>query len=68
MAELHVLAPRDGRTVETTIESANNDDMVECLIIGTNSEGDFVFFSSGMGNRDGLWLVEKARNWIMQGE
>lgn len=68
MAELHVLAPRDGRTVETTIESAKNDDMVECLIIGTNSDGDFVFLSSGMSNRDGLWLIEKARNWIMNGK
>lgn len=65
MAELHVLAPRDGRTVQTAIESAKQDDMVECLIIGTNSDGDFVFLSSGMSNRDGLWLIEKARDWIM---
>lgn len=68
MAELHVLAPRDGRTVQTAIESAKQDDMVECLIIGTNSDGDFVFLSSGMSNRDGLWLIEKARDWIMNGE
>lgn len=67
-ADLHVLAPRDSRTVETVIESAKQDDMVECLIIGTNADGDFVFRSSGMGNRDGLWLIEKARNWVMNGE
>jgi hypothetical protein len=67
-ADLHVLAPRDNRTVDSTLAGAQEDDLVECLVIGTNSAGDFVFRSSGMGNRDGLWLIEKARDWVMKGE
>lgn len=66
-AELRVLAPRDGRTVDTALEAAQQADLIECLIIGTDSNGDFVFRSSGMGGRDGLWLIEKAREWVMKG-
>jgi len=66
MAELHVLAPRDGRTVEVTLEGAAEDGLIECLVIGTDSDGQFVFRSSGMSNRDGLWLIEKAREWVMR--
>ena len=67
-AELRVLAPRDGRTVDNMLEAARQDGMIECLIIGTDADGEFVFRSSGMGNRDGLWLIEKAREWVMKGE
>ena len=67
-ADLHVLAPRDNRTVESTLEGAREDGMVECLIIGLNSDGEFVFKGSGMGVRDALWLIEKARDWVMKGE
>lgn len=66
-ADLVVLAPRDGRTVENMLEYAKKNNLVECLIIGTDSDGEFVFLSSGMGNRDGLWLIEKAREWVMRG-
>lgn len=66
-ADLHVLAPRDNRTVENTLEGARDDNLVECLIVGTDASGEFVFRCSGMGNRDGLWLIEKAREWVMRG-
>lgn len=67
-AELRVLAPRDGRTVDNMLEAAQQDGMIECIIIGTDAAGDFVFRSSGMSNRDGLWLIEKARKWVLEGE
>jgi len=66
MAELHVLAPRDSRTVEMTLESVAEDGLIECLVLGTDADGGFVFRSSGMSNRDGLWLIEKAREWVMR--
>jgi len=66
-ADLHVLAPRDNRTVESTLEGAQSDNMVELLVIGTDANGEFVFRTSGMSNRDGLWLIEKAREWVMRG-
>lgn len=62
------LAPRDNRTVKTTLKQAANTNFVECLVIGIDDEGEFVFLSSGMSNRDGLWLAEKAKRWIMEGE
>lgn len=67
-ADLHVLAPRDNRTVETTLDGALEDGMVECLVIGLNSDEEFVFRCSGMSSRDALWLIEKARDWVMKGE
>lgn len=62
------LAPRDNRTVKSTLDKAAETNFVECLVIGMDDEGKFVFLSSGMSNRDGLWLAEKAKRWIMEGE
>lgn len=67
-AELRVLAPRDGRTVNNILESAREDGLIECLIIGTDANGDFVYLDSGIGNRDALWLLEKGRKWVLEGE
>ena len=67
-ADLHVLAPRDNRTVENTLEGAQNDNLVELLAIGTDIDGDFVYRDSGLSRRDALWLIEKAREWVMRGD
>jgi hypothetical protein len=67
-ADLYALAPRDNRTVESTLEGVRSEDLVECLVIGLDSDGDFVFKGSGMCMRDALWLIEKARDWVMKGE
>jgi len=65
-ADLHVLAPRDNRTVESTLEGAQSDNLVELLAIGTDIDGEFVYRDSGLSRRDALWLIEKAREWVMR--
>lgn len=67
-ADLHVLAPRDNRTVDSTLDGAQQDGLIECLVVGTDANGEFVFRCSGMGNRDALWLLEKGRKWVLEGE
>lgn len=67
-AELRILAPRDGRTVDNMLESAQQAGMIECIIIGSDANGEFVYLDSGIGNRDALWLLEKGRNWVLEGE
>jgi len=67
-ADLHVLAPRDNRTVESALGGAQSDNLVELLAIGTDVDGEFVYRDSGLSRRDALWLIEKAREWVMRGE
>lgn len=64
-AELRVLAPREGRTVAGILETAASTGMVECIILGTDADGELVFLNSGVSIRDALWLIEAGRDDVM---
>lgn len=52
-------------TAEQAINSALGLDFSEVIIIGFDSEGDFLVRSSRMTNADALWLAELLKKYAM---
>lgn len=51
--------------VGQALDHQRQDDLQEVLILGFDKNGEFVLRSSRMNKKDGLWLIELARNHIL---
>jgi hypothetical protein len=58
-------APERGSTVEDLLSRAVDRDLTDALVLGYDTDGDFVYLSSAMTRAEALYLVELARNRIM---
>lgn len=55
--------------VEQAVDSLQHrkGDLTDVLIIGYDTDGDFFTRSSHMTRAEALWLLEKAREWVLNG-
>ena len=42
-------------------------EVTDVLMVGYDSTNDFISFSSRMTRADALFLLEKAKDWVMRG-
>jgi hypothetical protein len=42
-------------------------EVTDVLIVGYDTDNDFISFSSKMTRADAVWLLEKAKQWAMDG-
>lgn len=52
-------------TADQALDSAKSLNLVDVMIIGYDTDGDFVLRSSRMDRKDALWLSELAKMWAM---
>lgn len=43
------------------------DDLTEAVIVGFSEKGDFCMYSNEVSRKDTLWLLEKAKQYILEG-
>lgn len=53
---------------EQALNTALQKDFKEVMICGFDNEGNFVSLNSKMSRRDGLWVIENAREFALFGE
>lgn len=49
----------------SALNFSDHDNLQDVLIIGYDADGDLVIRSSRMDRKDALWMVEKARDWVL---
>lgn len=54
-------------TPEQALHSALKADLTDVMIIGYDEDGELFVRSSKMTRAEGLFMVEKAREWSMHG-
>lgn len=54
-------------TAEQALHSALKADLIDVMVIGYDEDGDLFIRSSKMTRAEGLFMVEKAREWSMYG-
>ncbi len=54
-------------TPEQALHSALKADLTDVMIIGYDQDGELFIRSSKMTRADGLFMVERAREWSMHG-
>lgn len=54
-------------TAEQALHSALKADLTDVMVIGYDEDGDLFVRSSKMTRAEGLFMVEKAREWAMYG-
>jgi hypothetical protein len=52
-------------TAEMALKSALDLELTDVLVIGYDKDGDLLIRSSRLLRSDALWLVEKARAWVV---
>lgn len=65
MADIIDLGFGRNRSPEELEQIVRDDGCEEVLVLAYDSEGEFVLRSSGMSNKDALWLLEEAKRKIM---
>lgn len=65
MSNIVELGPHCRMTAEEAEEMVKREGHKEVLIIYYDEEGDVGIRSSGMQNKDALWLIEQARLEIL---
>jgi hypothetical protein len=59
------LQPTTTFTPDQALESAKMCGPVHVLVIGFDAKGEFLMRSSRMDKIEALYLIEKARAWVM---
>jgi hypothetical protein len=54
-------------TAEQALNSALKADLTDVMVIGYDEDGNLFVRSSRMTRAEGLFMVEKAREWSMYG-
>jgi hypothetical protein len=54
-------------TAEQALNSALKADLTDVMVIGYDEDGDLFVRSSRMTRAEGLFMVEKAKEWSMYG-
>lgn len=54
-------------TAEQALHSALKADLTDVMIIGYDEDGELFVRSSKLTRAEGLFMVEKAREWSMHG-
>lgn len=54
-------------TAEQALHSALKADLIDVMVIGYDEDGELFVRSSKMTRAEGLFMVEKAREWSMYG-
>lgn len=67
MSKVSKLAPSVNFTVEQTMDSAKQENLVEVMIIGTDEDGDFFVRSSKMDCEHAFFLAKKLENYALTG-
>lgn len=52
----------------SALEFAREDNLTDVMVIGYDADGVLIIRSSRMSRADGLFMVEKARQWTLGGE
>jgi len=66
-AEVIELGGHERMTPEEALSLTLRESPSEVLILFFGHAGDFGVRSSGMSNKDALWLIENARDTILNG-
>lgn len=51
----------------SALEFAREDNLTDVMVIGYDADGVLIIRSSRMSRADGLFMVEKARQWTIGG-
>ena len=51
----------------SALEFAREDNLTDVMVIGYDANGVLIIRSSRMSRADGLFMVEKARQWTLGG-
>lgn len=54
-------------TVEQALHSSLRENLTDVLVVGYDENGDLFIRSSKMTRAEGLFMVEKAKEWAMCG-
>lgn len=57
--------PSASYTPEMALQSVASHNVSDVLIVGYDQDGDLVVRSSRMSKADALFLLEKAKEWVM---
>jgi hypothetical protein len=49
------------------LQSVLNEDLDDVLVIGYDKSGELIIRSSKMNRADALFMIEKARDWTLNG-
>ena len=66
MADPVELGPHDNMTVAEALAVSGRRNLKEVLILGTDQDGMFISVSSGMPNKDALWLINLEEDFILE--
>ncbi len=61
------LPASENYTPELALQQALKHDLTDVLIVGYDTDRDLVVLSSRMTRAEGLFMVEKAKEWTMYG-
>jgi len=67
MAQIIELGAHERMTVEEALQLTLREKPTEVLVLFFDAEDDFGLRSSIMSRKDALWLIELARQEIMEG-
>jgi hypothetical protein len=55
-------------TPEQALQVALAEGLQDVMVIGCDSEGHLFAVSNRMTRAEGLWLIERARDWALHGK
>lgn len=67
-ANIIALPATETFTPELALKSALDLDLSDVLVIGYDADGALAIRSSRMSRADALFLLAKAKEWVMEGE
>lgn len=70
MADIHTLPVSAHLTVEQALDVAKRDfsDAKDVLMIFYDADGELCMRSSHMDRKSALWMLEKAKQWTLDGD
>jgi len=64
MGDVVSLGARDNMSVDEALALVGREKFKDILIIGHDQNGGILIRSSGLTNRDTLWLIEQAKRHV----
>jgi hypothetical protein len=55
------------QALRSALEFCRNENLTDVLIVGYDADGGLITRSSKITRAEGLFLLEKAKDWIMNG-
>ena len=65
MSEVAFLPPSESMTVDQALDSVKNSNVDQVIILGYNEDGKLFVRSSKLCRKEALWIIECARNVVL---